>query len=106
MELTERICMLLNKAIKEDKRFSQVELAEKMNIAPASVNKWMTGGSPSIDKLPKLCEILDITPNELFGYKKNENDIETEDLFCKLKQVPEYRKIFEALLSQIIKDVS
>ena len=106
MKLTERITQLLNKAIKEEKRFSQVELAEKMEVAPASVNKWMTGGSPSIDKLPKLCEILEISPNVLFDYHANEDDIETEKLLKKFKQLPEYRPIIEKLLSQIVKDFS
>ena len=31
------------KAIKEDKKLTQVELAHKVGIAPASVNKWMNG---------------------------------------------------------------
>lgn len=106
MKLTERITQLLNKTIKEEKRFTQVELAEMMGVAPASVNKWMVGGAPSIDKLPKLCEILEITPNELFDYHENEDDIETEKILKKFKQIPEYRPIIEKLLSQIVKDFS
>lgn len=106
MVLSERIRILLNKAIKEDKRISQVDLAKIMEVAPASVNKWLSGGTPSIDKLPKLCEVLGITPNELFDYHPNESDIETEALIKKLQQYPEYQKIIEVLLSQIIKDIA
>lgn len=106
MVLSERITILLNKAIKEDKRISQVDLAKIMEVAPASVNKWLSGGTPSIDKLPKLCEVLGITPNELFDYHTNESDIETEALIKKLQQYPEYQKIIEVLLSQIIKDIA
>lgn len=106
MVLSERIRILLNKSIKEDKRISQVDLAKIMEVAPASVNKWLSGGTPSIDKLPKLCEVLGITPNELFDYHPNESDIETETLIKKLQQYPEYQKIIEVLLSQIIKDIA
>ena len=106
MVLSERITILLNKAIKEDKRISQVDLAKIMEVAPASVNKWLSGGTPSIDKLPKLCEVLCITPNELFDYHPNESDLETEILIKKLQQYPEYQKIIEVLLSQIIKDIA
>ena len=106
MVLSERIRILLNKAIKEDKRISQVDLAKIMEVAPASVNKWLSGGTPSIDKLPKLCEVLGITPNELFDYQPNESDLETEILIKKLQQYPEYQKIIEVLLSQIIKDIA
>ena len=106
MVLSERIRIFLNKAIKEDKRISQVDLAKIMEVAPASVNKWLSGGTPSIDKLPKLCEVLGITPNELFDYHPNENDLETETLIKKLQQYPEYQKIIEVLLSQIIKDIA
>ena len=106
MILSERITELLNKAIKEDKRISQVDLAKIMEVAPASVNKWLSGGTPSIDKLPKLCEVLGITPNELFDYHPNESDLETETLIKKLQQYPEYKKIVEILISQIVKDIS
>ena len=73
MTLTERINGLLTMIIKEEKQISQVELAKKMDVAPASVNKWLKGGAPAVDKLPILCEVLGITPNQLFGY-------ETDDL--------------------------
>ena len=106
MELSERITLLLNKAIKEEKRFSQVDLAKHMEIAPASVNKWMAGGAPSLDKLPKLCEILGITPNELFGYQENETDREMDELIHILRAAPEYRQIIKLLLSQVLKDKS
>lgn len=106
MTLSERITELLNKTIKEERRISQVDLAKIMEVAPASVNKWLSGGTPSIDKLPKLCEVLGITPNELFAYHPNSFDIETEELIKRLKEYPEYKKIVEILISQIVKDIS
>ena len=106
MVLSERIRILLNKAIKEDKRISQVDLAKIMEVAPASVNKWLSGGTPSIDKLPKLCEVLGITPNQLFDYHPNESDLDTQTLIKKPKQYPEYKKRVERWRAQIVKDIS
>lgn len=104
MELTDRITLFLNKAVKEEKRISQVEIARSMDVAPASVNKWMSGGTPSVNKLPKLCEILGISPNELFDYHASEEEKKLEDITCKLKQVPEYSELINSLITQIIKD--
>ena len=80
MTLTERINQLLTKMIKEEKRITQAELAERVGVAPASVNKWLNGGAPAVDKLPLLCEIFDISPNQLFGYE-SEYPIEAVELF-------------------------
>lgn len=104
MTLTERISMLLNKAIKEDKKFTQVELARRINISPVSVNKWMTGGAPSLDKLPLLCEILEITPNELFGYDDGKLSQEALTLYRAFQKHPEYQNSVMKLLELIISD--
>ncbi len=106
MTLSERITFLLNKAVKEDKLISQVELANIMEISPASINKWMAGGSPSIDKLPKLCEVLGITPNELFDYYEQPGkEGKSETLIRKLKNHPKYHTAIENLLELIINDL-
>lgn len=106
MTLTERISMLLNKAIKEEKKFTQAELAKRMEISPVSVNKWMKDGAPSIDKLPQLCEILEISPNELFGY---DDGVITEDalkLYKAFQSHPDYQKSVKVLLELILEDIS
>ena len=105
MTLTERINLLLTKAIKEEKKMTQVEIAVKMGVAPASVNKWLSGGAPSIDKLPELCEILDITPNQLFGYEEESFPQEAIDLYNAFKKYPEYNTSIRKLLNLVIKDI-
>ena len=105
MTLTERISFILNKAIKQEKKMTQVELAEKIGIAPASVNKWMNGGAPAVDKLPLLCEILEITPNQLFGYEDEEMPQEAIDLFKAFKEHPEYQTSIIKLLNLIVEDI-
>lgn len=106
MTLTQRISMLLNKAIKDEKRFTQADLAKKMNISPVSVNKWMKDGAPSIDKLPQLCEILEISPNELFGYDDGLMPEDALKLYKAFKNHPDYQNSVKVLLELILDDIS
>jgi transcriptional regulator with XRE-family HTH domain len=103
--LSERITAILNKTIKEEKKMTQVELAEKMDVVPASINKWMNGGSPAIDKLPLLCEVLEITPNELFGVDSTEISKEAKDFYKALEKHPEYQISMKKLLGLILSDI-
>lgn len=105
MTLTERIASLLIKEIKEEKRMTQVELANKVGIAPASVNKWMNGGAPAVDKLPLLCEILEISPNQLFGYEEENLPQEAIDLYKAFNNHPEYKSSIVKLLNLVIDDI-
>ena len=105
MTLSERITLYLVKTIKEEKRLTQADLAERMGIAPASVNKWMSGGTPAIDKLPQLCEILKITPNELFGYEQEGLPQEAIDLYKAFQKHPEYRNSIRKLLNLVLHDI-
>ena len=103
--LSERITACLTKKIKKEKRISQADLAEKMGIAPASVNKWLSGGTPAIDKLPRLCDILGITPNELFGYEEEGFPQEAIDLYKAFQKHPEYHNSIKKLLNMVVMDI-
>ena len=105
MTLTDRINFLLKKTIKDEKKMSQVELASKMGVAPASVNKWMDGGAPSVDKLPRLCELLEISPNQLFGYEQDNLPQEAIDLYKAFQKYPEYQTSIKKLLSIVYEDI-
>lgn len=105
MTLTDRINFLLKKTIKDEKKMSQVELASKMGVAPASVNKWMDGGAPSVDKLPRLCELLEISPNQLFGYEQDNLPQEAIDLYKAFQKYPEYQTSIRKLLSIVYEDI-
>ena len=53
--------------LRRDKKLSQEEVAEKLNVTRQTVSKWETDQSvPDFDKIVPLCELYDITPNELF----------------------------------------
>lgn len=47
---------------REEKGISQQDLAEMLKITRKSISKWETGrGLPSIDIVPRLSHILDLT---------------------------------------------
>lgn len=53
---------------RKEKGLTQMQLAEKLNITNRAVSKWETGKSlPDISVMPELCEIFDITVNELLS---------------------------------------
>ena len=69
---------LLN--LRKDKKLSQEEVADKLNVTRQTVSKWETNQSmPDFDKIVPLCELYEITPNELFIElieRKSQKDIE------------------------------
>ncbi len=49
---------------------SQKELAEKLNINPSTVSKYMRLDKyPSLDTFANICEILDISADDILGLK-------------------------------------
>ena len=64
------------------KKLTQAKLAEKVFVSEKTVSKWENGkGLPDTNSLPKLCEILGVSLNELlsgekiiieYKYQKNE----------------------------------
>lgn len=52
---------------------SQKSFAEKIGRSQNTVSNWESGRiSPDIDSLQKICEIYDISPNELIGWQNCE----------------------------------
>ena len=53
---------------RKDKGLTQLQLAEKLNITNRAVSKWETGKScPDASIMLELCDILEITVNELLS---------------------------------------
>lgn len=98
METLEKIAFVLNDLIKNKKTISQKELAEKMGVSPVSVNKWLNGGSIETSKIVQLCTVLNITPNDLFGYNNTEFSDEEIEILKELKKHPEYIGAIKKLL--------
>lgn len=55
-------------ACRKEKKLTQMQLAEKLNITNRAVSKWETGKScPDVSIMLELCNILEITVNELLS---------------------------------------
>ena len=53
---------------RKEKGLTQTQLAEKLNITNRAVSKWETGKSvPDAAIMLDLCEILDVSVNELLS---------------------------------------
>ncbi len=56
---------------RKEKKLTQAQLAEKLNITDRAISKWETGKSmPDSSIMLELCEILGITVNELLSGEK------------------------------------
>ncbi len=67
--------------LRKQKGWSQMELAEKLNVTDKAVSKWENGGMPSIDLLPKLSEIFNVTIDHLIlGDKENEKKSQDSEI--------------------------
>lgn len=98
MHSQEKISFMLNELIKKQKIISQKDLANKIGVSPVSVNKWLNGGSIEVDKIPLLCEILKITPNDLFGFNNTEFSDDDISILKELKKHPQYKDAIKKLL--------
>ena len=56
------------KAIRKEKNLTQREVAEELSISEKTVSKWETGnGLPEVSLMLPLCELLEISVNELLS---------------------------------------
>lgn len=67
---------------RKKQKLTQEQLAEKLGISNRAISKWENGNCiPDASNMPKLCEILNITINDLFSgevvdMKNNEKRLE------------------------------
>lgn len=68
---------------RKKKKLTQTELAEKLNITDRAISKWENGIClPDSGTMPALCEILNITINDLFSGEK----VDMNDYYKKAEQ--------------------
>ena len=71
MNLGERLFEL-----RKGKNLTQDDVAEKLNVTRQTVSKWETNQStPDFDKIVPLCELYEISPNELLTGEKQEQEV-------------------------------
>ena len=63
--------------LRKAKKISQEEAAEILNVTRQTISKWETNQSqPDFDKIIPICELYEITTEELFG---KQNKIENKE---------------------------
>ena len=78
--------------LRKDKNMTQIELAEKLGVSDRSVSKWENGrGMPDLSLFKPLCDVLDISINELLNGEK-------------IKEVEYQKKLEENFINVIIDD--
>ena len=64
--------------LRKAKGWTQIELAEKLNVSDKAVSKWESeGGFPEITQLPVLAKIFDVSIDYLMTGKETEPEIIT-----------------------------
>ena len=70
--------------LRKEKNMTQLELAEKLGITDRAISKWENGrGMPDLSNIQLLCEILDISINELLNgerIKENQYQEKSEEI--------------------------
>ncbi|MCT3817843.1 helix-turn-helix transcriptional regulator [Elizabethkingia anophelis] len=64
--------MLRIKEVLKEKKLSQIDLAEKLDITTVGLNK-IINGNPTVDTLLKISEALDVDVRELISPSKDDN---------------------------------
>jgi len=95
------------KELRINKKLSQEELSKMLYVDRAAISKWENGFRlPSIDKMCSICEIFDVSLEELLsGEKENKNnlDIQKKTLFqFLLNEYKSTKKIKKILIILII----
>lgn len=66
--------------LRKSKKLSQEELAFKLNVTRQTISKWETDQStPDFDKIVPICELYNISVEELLTGKKEENSVDNND---------------------------
>lgn len=90
---------------RKEKGFTQVQLAEKLNITDRAVSKWETGKSmPDSSIMLELCDLLGITVNELLSGERIEMDHYEEKVnqnLIELKKKDENNRSRNAMISVV-----
>lgn len=64
---------LLNRKLKE-KNLKQKDLADMLGLRRSSITGWKNGADPKVRILVQICEILDVSADDLLGLKRKPPD--------------------------------
>lgn len=71
MDVGQRIAKL-----RKEKGWSQMGLAEKLNVSDKTVSKWENGGMPGIDLFPKISDLFNVSIDYLMTGQEKGDSIE------------------------------
>ena len=80
------------KELRKEKKLTQEQLAEKLNVSGRTVSRWETGSNmPDIDKLDEMADFFDVSiPEIVSGERKSENmNEEVKETVLKLSDYTE-----------------
>ncbi len=95
--MTSKECGRFIAELRKEKKLTQKELAEKINVSDKAVSRWETGkGYPDVTSLASLSEYFDVSVNELLAGKRlTVEDIKEtadENLISVFEQVQKNKK--------------
>lgn len=100
---------IIGKFIKErrkEKKLTQVQLANKLNVSEKTISKWECGnGFPDTSLMLPLCKILEISANELLSGKiltSDEYKMQAENNLIQLKAREEHNHKFLLTVENVI----
>ena len=93
--------------LRKEKKLTQQELATKLGITDRAISHWENGRSmPDVSIFQKLCEILDISVNELIsGEKISKANLVTksdENIINTLNDSKKHKKEFKLIITMLI----
>ena len=73
---------------RKEKKLTQKQLGEKLNVTDRAVSKWETGNSnPDIELLAPIARLLHISLDTLLSFHENLTDLEIEELIHKMDKM-------------------
>ena len=81
---------------REASGMSQKELAKKLGVVPSRISNWETGANcPTIDILFEVCEILNVSINDIYGVYPDSKFVlryDEQDIIKKYRALDEHGK--------------
>lgn len=67
------------KSLRKDKKLTQEELADKMNVSRRTVSRWETGSNlPDLSILVELADLYDVDMREIFNGERKEETVDRD----------------------------
>lgn len=90
------------KLFREEKNMSQKVFAEAIGAKNTTVSNWEKGmARPDIDMIVKICEVLSVSPNELFSIPLTQNEYSNleKQIIAEYRRKPDLQQAVRILLN-------